>query len=84
MRGRSRALATGADASGLATRQESISEAANAWYGISLYGLAAADARVRDLGRLMLGMELRAALGQNKMAIFICAAAGRHHAALKV
>ena len=41
--------------------QESSSEAVNAWYGVYLWGLATGDERVRDLGRLMLAMELRAA-----------------------
>ena len=41
--------------------QESVSEATNAWYGVALYGVASADARLRDLGRLMLATELRAA-----------------------
>jgi len=41
--------------------QESISEAVNAWYAISLYGLATSDAKLRDLGRLLLATELRAA-----------------------
>jgi len=39
--------------------QESSSEAINAWYGLYLYGLAMHDARVKDLGRLMLSTEMR-------------------------
>jgi len=39
--------------------QESVSEAINAWYGIALYGIALGDARLRDLGRLLLATELR-------------------------
>ena len=30
-------------------------------YGVAMYGVAAADARLRDLGRLMLATEVRAA-----------------------
>ena len=41
--------------------QESTAEAVNAWYGLSLYGLATGDRRMRDLGRLMLATELRGA-----------------------
>lgn len=39
--------------------QESSSEAVNAWYSLYLYGLAIDDARIRDLGRLMLATEIR-------------------------
>lgn len=39
--------------------QESSSEAVNAWYSLYLYGLAIEDARIRDLGRLMLATEIR-------------------------
>ncbi len=39
--------------------QESSSEAVNAWYSLYLYGLAIGDARIRDLGRLMLATEIR-------------------------
>ena len=41
--------------------QESSSEAVNAWYGVYLWGVATGDERVRDLGRLLLAMELRSA-----------------------
>lgn len=40
--------------------QESTSEAINAWYGVYLWGLAVANADVRDLGRLQLAQEVRA------------------------
>lgn len=39
--------------------QESTSEAVNAWYAVYLYGLATANDRLRDLGRLMLATEMR-------------------------
>ena len=39
--------------------QESSSEAVNAWYGLALWGLATGDARLHDLGRLLLATELR-------------------------
>ena len=39
--------------------QESSSEAVNAWYSLYLYGLATDNARIRDLGRLMLATEIR-------------------------
>ncbi len=41
--------------------QESTSEAVNAWYAVSLWGLVTEDARLRDLGRLMLATEIRSA-----------------------
>ena len=41
--------------------QESTSESVNGWYAIYLWGLARGDARVRDLGRLMTSLEIRAA-----------------------
>ena len=41
--------------------QESTSEAVNAWYAVSLWGLVSEDARLRDLGRLMLATEIRSA-----------------------
>ena len=53
--------AQGLYAGGDGRNQESSSEAVNAWYGVYLWGLATGDDRVRDLGRLMLAMELRAA-----------------------
>jgi endo-1,3(4)-beta-glucanase len=53
-------------ASGLAENpwgrdQESSSEAVNAWYGLQLLGVATGDARMRDLGRLLLALELDSA-----------------------
>ena len=42
-------------------RQESVSEAVNAWYSIYLYGLATANDRLKDIGRLSLQTELRSA-----------------------
>jgi endo-1,3(4)-beta-glucanase len=49
-------------ASGLAENaegrdQESSSEAINAWYGLHLLGLASGDARMSDLGRVLLALE---------------------------
>jgi endo-1,3(4)-beta-glucanase len=41
--------------------QESTSEAVNAWYGLRLLGLATGDARMSDLGRVLLALELDAA-----------------------
>ena len=41
--------------------QESTSESVNGWYAIYLWGLATDNARVRDLGRLMTALEIRAA-----------------------
>jgi endo-1,3(4)-beta-glucanase len=41
--------------------QESTSEAVNAWYALHLLGLAAGDARMSDLGRVLLALELDAA-----------------------
>ena len=41
--------------------QESTSESVNGWYAIYLWGLARGDTRVRDLGRLMTSLEIRAA-----------------------
>ncbi|MBK9517051.1 MAG: hypothetical protein IPO09_06775 [Anaeromyxobacter sp.] len=41
--------------------QESSSEAVNAWYAIQLLGEASGDARLRDLGRVLLALELDAA-----------------------
>ena len=40
--------------------QESTSESVNGWYAIYLYGLARDNSRVRDLGRLMTALEIRA------------------------
>ena len=41
--------------------QESTSESVNAWYAVSLYGLASGNDRIRDLGRLALATEIRSA-----------------------
>ena len=41
--------------------QESTSESVNGWYAIYLWGEATNNARVRDLGRLMTALEIRAA-----------------------
>ena len=38
--------------------QESTSEAVNAWYGMQLLGLAMGDARMSEIGRLLLALEL--------------------------
>ena len=42
-----------------ARNQESTSESVNAWYAVSLYGLAIGNDRIRDLGRLALATEIR-------------------------
>ena len=39
--------------------QESTSESVNAWYAVSLYGLAIGNDRLRDVGRLALASEIR-------------------------
>ena len=39
--------------------QESSSESVNAWYAVSLYGLATGNERIKDLGRLALASEIR-------------------------
>uniref|UniRef100_A0A7S3YX14 glucan endo-1,3-beta-D-glucosidase n=1 Tax=Lotharella globosa TaxID=91324 RepID=A0A7S3YX14_9EUKA len=39
--------------------QESVSEAFNAWYGVSLWGRAINDSEIRDVGRLLAAMEKR-------------------------
>ena len=39
--------------------QESSSESVNAWYAVSLYGLAIGNERIKDLGRLALASEIR-------------------------
>jgi endo-1,3(4)-beta-glucanase len=39
--------------------QESTSEAVNAWYGLMLYGLAAGDANLANVGRVLLATEIR-------------------------
>ena len=41
--------------------QESTSESVNGWYAIYLWGEATNNDRVRDLGRLMTALEIRAA-----------------------
>jgi endo-1,3(4)-beta-glucanase len=41
--------------------QESTSEAVNAWYGLQLLGAATGDARMRDLGRVLLALEVDSA-----------------------
>ena len=41
--------------------QESTSESVNGWYAIYLWGLVMDKPRVRDLGRLMTALEIRAA-----------------------
>merc|ERR1719367_2407640 len=41
--------------------QESTSESVNGWYAIYLYGLATGNGRLRDVGRLTLALEIRAA-----------------------
>lgn len=40
--------------------QESTSEAVNAWYGLYLLGLAAGDANLENVGRVLLATEIRA------------------------
>jgi endo-1,3(4)-beta-glucanase len=39
--------------------QESTSEAVNAWYGLYLFGLAAGDANLANVGRVLLATEIR-------------------------
>mmetsp|Transcript_42661 Transcript_42661/g.68726 ORF Transcript_42661/g.68726 Transcript_42661/m.68726 type:complete len:822 (+) Transcript_42661:72-2537(+) len=41
--------------------QESVSEAFNAWYGVSLWGRAIGDNKIRDTGRLLAAIEARGA-----------------------
>ncbi len=41
--------------------QESVTEAINAWYAVSLWGRATGRAGLRDTGRLLAAMEIRAA-----------------------
>ena len=43
------------------TNQESTSEAINAWYGLQLLALTAGDARLYDLARVLLALEVNAA-----------------------
>ena len=43
------------------TNQESISEAINAYYGLSLLGKALNNTHMRDVGRLLASMEIRSA-----------------------
>ena len=40
--------------------QESTSESVNGWYAVYLYGLSTGNARLRDIGRLALALEIRA------------------------
>ena len=40
--------------------QESTSESVNGWYAIYLYGLVTENTRLKDLGRLMTALEIRA------------------------
>jgi endo-1,3(4)-beta-glucanase len=46
---------------GESRNQESTSEAVNAWYGLYLYGLAAKDPDLTNVGRVLLATELRSA-----------------------
>ena len=46
---------------GAGRNQESSSEAANAWYGMYLYGMATNNENIKNTGRLMLASEIRAA-----------------------
>jgi endo-1,3(4)-beta-glucanase len=46
---------------GDARNQESSSEAVNAWYGISLFGLATGDPDITNVGRVLLASEIRSA-----------------------
>ena len=55
------AWASGLFPSSSGRNQESVSECINAWYGLQLFGTALGDERLRDLGRLMIATELRAA-----------------------
>merc|ERR1740137_46934 len=41
--------------------QESTSESVNGWYAIYLYGLVMGNTRLKDVGRLMTALEIRAA-----------------------
>jgi endo-1,3(4)-beta-glucanase len=41
--------------------QESTSEAVNAWHGLQLLGLSIGDARISDLGRVLLALEVDSA-----------------------
>ena len=40
--------------------QESTSESVNGWYAIYLYGMVSENTRLKDLGRLMTALEIRA------------------------
>ena len=55
------AWASGIFLFGDAKNQESTSEAVMGWYAIYLWGLATNNDRLRDLGRLMTALEIRAA-----------------------
>ncbi|MCX6159993.1 MAG: glycosyl hydrolase [Ignavibacteriae bacterium] len=49
----------GIQAGGAGRDQESVSEAANAWYGMYLFGLAMNNANLKNTGKLMLASEIR-------------------------
>ena len=55
------AWASGIFMFGDAKNQESTSEAVMGWYAIYLWGLATENSRIKDLGRLMTALEIRAA-----------------------
>eukprot|EP01130_Rhizamoeba_saxonica_P008635 TRINITY_DN3490_c1_g1_i1.p1 TRINITY_DN3490_c1_g1~~TRINITY_DN3490_c1_g1_i1.p1 ORF type:complete len:718 (-),score=125.81 TRINITY_DN3490_c1_g1_i1:56-2209(-) len=50
--------AQGADSAANGKNQESTSEAVNAYYGITLYGLVTGNQIIENLGRLLLAMEI--------------------------
>ena len=54
------AWASGISAFADGKSQQSTSESVNCWYAIYLWGLARGNSRVRDLGRLMTSLEIRA------------------------
>jgi endo-1,3(4)-beta-glucanase len=58
---RGHSWAAGLSEFGDGQNQESTSEAVNAWYGLHLLGLATHDARMADLGRILLALEIDAA-----------------------
>eukprot|EP01094_Clydonella_sp_ATCC50884_P021817 TRINITY_DN4888_c0_g1_i2.p1 TRINITY_DN4888_c0_g1~~TRINITY_DN4888_c0_g1_i2.p1 ORF type:complete len:709 (-),score=185.76 TRINITY_DN4888_c0_g1_i2:399-2285(-) len=53
--------ASGLQAIADGANQESISEAINAYYGVALLGVALNDAHMRDVGRVLMASEMRAA-----------------------
>ena len=55
------AWASGLHAFNDGKNQESTSESVNGWYAIYLYGMATSNDRVKNLGRLMTALEIRAA-----------------------